>query len=157
MQTVKNLLKKAKDPYAAILLYRATSFQNGFSPAELLMSRKLQTKDPIITSSLTPAIPHFPTVKSRESTQKEAQSQYFNQHYRAKTMSILHPGTPVYVRDLSRHGLVTAQHRNPRSFIIQTDQVQLRRNRSHLIETPTAVTLVDSIKHTPAKIKSTPN
>ena len=66
-------------------------------------------------------------------------------------MSILHPGTPVYVRDLSRHGLVTAQHHNPRSFIIQTDQGQLRRNRSHLIETPTAVTSDDSIKHTPQR------
>ena len=157
VQTVKNLLKKAKDPYAAILLYRATPLQNGFSPAELLMSRKLQTKVPIVPSSLTPATPHFPTVQSRESTQKEAQRQYFNQHNRAKTMPILHPGTPVYIKDLSRHGVVTAQHHNPRSYIIQTDQGQLRRNRSHLIETPTAVTSDDSIKHTPAKIKSTPN
>ena len=134
------MLKKAKDPYAAMLLYRATPLHNGFSPAELLMSRKLQTKVPIIQASLTPATPNMHTVQSRESSQKDTQRQYFNQHHRAKTMPVLHPGTPVYIKDLSRHGLVTAQHHNPRSYIIQTDQGQLRRNRSHLIETSASAT-----------------
>ena len=39
VQTVKNLLKKAGDPYTAFLNYRAAPLQQGSSPAELLMGR----------------------------------------------------------------------------------------------------------------------
>ena len=38
--TVKNLLKREKDPYLAILAYRARPLQNGYSPSELLMNRR---------------------------------------------------------------------------------------------------------------------
>ena len=44
VRTVKQLLKKNKDPCITLLMYRATPLQNGSSHAELLMSRKLQTK-----------------------------------------------------------------------------------------------------------------
>ena len=39
VQTIKNLLQKADDPYQALLVYRATPLRNGYSPAELLMNR----------------------------------------------------------------------------------------------------------------------
>nr|KAG5700576.1 hypothetical protein BaRGS_015372 [Batillaria attramentaria] len=42
VQTVKTLMKKAKDPSLALLMYRATPLQNGLSPAEILMGRKLR-------------------------------------------------------------------------------------------------------------------
>ena len=41
VQTVKNLLKKANDPYLALLAYRSTPLEIGYSPSELLMCRKL--------------------------------------------------------------------------------------------------------------------
>ena len=44
--TVKNLLKKSDDPYLALLAYRATPLQNGYSPSELLMCRMLRTTVP---------------------------------------------------------------------------------------------------------------
>ena len=45
--TIKHLLNKEKDPYLAILSYRSTPLQNGYSPSELLMNRKLRTMVPI--------------------------------------------------------------------------------------------------------------
>ena len=39
--TIKDLLNKSDDPYLAILAYRSTPLENGYSPAELLMGRKL--------------------------------------------------------------------------------------------------------------------
>lgn len=49
-RTVKDFLSKAADPYLALMEYRATPLANGYSPAELLMGRKLRTTDPVITS-----------------------------------------------------------------------------------------------------------
>ena len=42
VQTVKNLLRKSTDPYIALLNHSTTPLQNGYSPAELMMSRKLR-------------------------------------------------------------------------------------------------------------------
>ena len=42
VRTVKALLRKNEDPYPALLAYRSTPLQNGFSPSELLMGRRLK-------------------------------------------------------------------------------------------------------------------
>ena len=44
--TIKDLLNKSDDHYLAILTYRSTPLENGYSPAELLMDRKLRTTIP---------------------------------------------------------------------------------------------------------------
>ena len=46
VRTIKDLLNKSDDPYLAILTYRSTPLENGYSPAELLMGRKLRTTIP---------------------------------------------------------------------------------------------------------------
>ena len=38
VKTIKHLLEKAEDPYLAMLAYRSTPLQNGYSPSELLMN-----------------------------------------------------------------------------------------------------------------------
>jgi len=37
--TIKNLLSKSEDPYAALLAYKSTPIECGYSPTELLMNR----------------------------------------------------------------------------------------------------------------------
>lgn len=37
VQTVKHLVKKAQDPYRALMAYRTTPLESGSSPAELLI------------------------------------------------------------------------------------------------------------------------
>jgi len=39
VRMVKTLLEKNDDPYTALLAYRSTPLENGYSPAELLMGR----------------------------------------------------------------------------------------------------------------------
>ena len=41
VQTMKNLLKKSTDPYIALLNHCTTPLLHGYSPAELMMCRKL--------------------------------------------------------------------------------------------------------------------
>ncbi|KAI5096743.1 complement component bfb isoform X1 [Silurus meridionalis] len=42
VRTIKSLLKKSADPYLALMAYRVAPLTNGYSPAELLMGRKLR-------------------------------------------------------------------------------------------------------------------
>ena len=56
VETVKALFKKCNDPYLALLSYRSTQLPNRYSPAELLMARKLRTNVPIV-QELIPKLP----------------------------------------------------------------------------------------------------
>ena len=77
--TVKELLRKHGDPYLALLAYRAIPLQCGYSPSELLMSRKLRTTLPTIRQCLIPAVPDKEkrTIETpaREQLQQPSQSQ----------------------------------------------------------------------------------
>ncbi|KAJ8360209.1 hypothetical protein SKAU_G00167340 [Synaphobranchus kaupii] len=62
----KNLLKKAADPYHALLAYRATPLSNDYSPAQLLMGHRLRTTLPTFPAVLEPDIPDLRKVQRRE-------------------------------------------------------------------------------------------
>ena len=59
VQTVKQFLKKCKDPHKALLVYHSTPLHNGYSPSELLMNHKIRTPLPINKSQLIPSIPDY--------------------------------------------------------------------------------------------------
>ena len=56
VRTVKALLCKNEEPYLALLAYRSTPLQNGFSSSELLMGCRLRTKVPVMPSILKPNV-----------------------------------------------------------------------------------------------------
>ena len=57
VQTVKRLLRASSEPYAALLAYRTTPLENGYSPAQLLFSRQLRTTLPITLEQRCPVVP----------------------------------------------------------------------------------------------------
>jgi len=64
--TVKNLLKKSNDPYLALLSYRTTPLQVGYSPSELLISRVLRSTVPTTQSQRIPKTPDRKSVRAQE-------------------------------------------------------------------------------------------
>ena len=55
VKTVKEMLKKAEDPYLALLSYRTTPLSHGWSPSQILMGRQLRSNVPTVESRLLPA------------------------------------------------------------------------------------------------------
>ena len=66
MKTVKNFLKKSREPYLALLAYRSIPLQNGYSPAELLMSRNLRTTLPEVREKRIPKVVDFQVLYRRK-------------------------------------------------------------------------------------------
>ena len=72
VQTIKNILKKERDKYQALLAYRSTPLQNGFSPAELLMVRKLRTTIPVFHIQLEPKWPDLRQLNDKETAYQKS-------------------------------------------------------------------------------------
>ncbi|KAL8582115.1 hypothetical protein ACOMHN_004035 [Nucella lapillus] len=136
VQTIKALLKKADDPYLALLMYRSTPLANGLSPAEILMGRKLQTKLPVLPSTLQPSIPDLQKLKRLEEENKVKQQANCNKRHAVRELPPLHPGDSVFIKDIQRQVQVIQPHANPRSYLVRTEQGTLRRNRTHIVATP---------------------
>ena len=135
VRTVKQLLKKNKDPYIALLMYRATPLQNGSSPAELLMSRKLQTKVPVFPTTLKPSTPDFDSGAKKEAAHKERQRNNYDRRHATRELPIIKTGDSVWIRDTQRSGEVISTTRSPRSYLIRSPQGIIRRNRTAIINT----------------------
>ena len=66
----RHTFSSTKNPYLAMLAYRSTPLQNGFSPAELLMSRRLCTTIPIVHHQLKPSVLDYEIIKVKEDDSK---------------------------------------------------------------------------------------
>ena len=135
VQTVKSLLKKEGDPYLALLAYRTTPLQSGFSPSELLMSRKLRTNLPTTREQLKPKIPDPDTVRERDMRSKGRQQNNYDRHHRVRELPSLNLGDAVWIPDRQEEGIVTGES-GTRSFEVQTSEGSYRRNRRALVQMP---------------------
>lgn len=133
VQTIKELLRKAADPYLALLSYRATPLHNGYSPAQLLMGRRLRTTVPTLPELLDPALPDSHAVALKEKEKRAMDAQHYNRRHRTRTLRGLSPGQEVWVTDHRTSGRVIGNHTTPRSYLVDTPQGTVRRNRHHLI------------------------
>lgn len=128
MQTVKGLLKKADDPYLAMLNYRCTPLANGKSPAELSMGRKVRSTVPIVMSKLKGLEPE--AFRTQEKKRKEKQKENFDKAHRAHTAKPLKPGQMVWIKPQEVPGTIIRPLGN-RSYEVETPTGKQRRNRRH--------------------------
>ena len=131
VKTVKALLEKASDPYVSLLSYRTTPLANGYSPTELLMSRKLQSTVPMITKQYIPKLPNRSLLQSKEQNYQDNQQQRFNTRHKTYELEPLWQGDTVLVPEFQKNGTVLSEVA-PWSYMIQTPTGKVRRNRRHL-------------------------
>ncbi len=137
VQTVKNLLKKAKasnqDPYLSLLSYRNTSSQQTGSPAQLLMNRRLRTDLPTSPKQLLPKLNDRHLTRKMLEQRKLEQKKYYDRT--AKSLPSLHPNdfVRVFQRGKWEPAVIVDVEETPRSYKVRTtDGGMYRRNRRHL-------------------------
>ena len=119
----------------ALLVHRSTPLENGYSPAELLMGRKLRTTVPVIPKALQPKLPNQKTLREKEREIRRRQQSNFNRRHKAKALEPLLPGEPVWIPDRNTTGTVTKEAAS-RSYEVQTESGRYRRNRQQIIPLP---------------------
>ena len=146
MQTVKNKLKKAheqnQDPYLALLEYRNTPVVGmKYSPAQMLMSRRLRTKIPVATSLLSPKVVDASADLINMQTR---QKRYYDRH--SKSLPPLKRGdVACYRRNKMWNKSCDVDVRNePRSYVIRSEHGRMRRNRRDLYKTSLSPQSVES-------------
>ena len=132
---MKALLKKGDEPCLALLAYRSTPLSNGYSPAELLMNRKLRTNVPSSREARKPQVPDRKLVVEREEEQRRKQKANFDRRHRARDLSPALPGDLVWIPDRREQGTV-GDEIAPRSYKVETPSGTYRRNRRDIIRLP---------------------
>ena len=86
VQTTKDLITKSEDPYLALLSYRTTPLDNGYTPAQLLMGSKLRSTLPLAPEKLTPKWPETEQLRKTELEYKHKQAEKYNRRHRASVL-----------------------------------------------------------------------
>lgn len=154
--TIKSLLGKNGDPYKALLAYRATPLQVGYSPAELLMGRILRTTVPTTRSQREPKVPDAAIVRSRDKKNKSRQKRNHDNHHGARELPPLQPGDHVWIPQRLQEGEVQGEVA-PQSYEVEIEGENLRRNRRHLIRLPTDATGQTNVESTSGDSLDNPN
>ncbi|GBN39601.1 hypothetical protein AVEN_222848-1 [Araneus ventricosus] len=136
VKTVKARIKKFRDPYLALMAYRATPLENGFSPSELLIGRRINTILPVAKTQLQPYSVSKKVLEAKEERRIEGQKANYDKHHGVRNFDELDPGQNVWITDIRVTGKVLQKTPYPRSYLVQSGRRVYRRNRKHLIPSP---------------------
>ena len=95
--TINNLLKEGDYPYKALLAYRTTPLQRGYSPSQLLMGHVLRTTVPTTRAQQKPHIPDLTSVKIKDQSIKKRQKKNVDSHHRGRELPPMEPGDHVWM------------------------------------------------------------
>ena len=135
VKTMKSILCQTDDQYLALLTFRTTPMPwCGFSPAELLMGRKLRTDIPQVSDDLIPQWTFLDTFREKDAELKTKEKQQYDRRHRVRPQDPLPDNQEVWVRTGDRQvpGRILRNAGPPRSYIVETPSGQVRRNRAHL-------------------------
>ncbi|UYV63076.1 hypothetical protein LAZ67_2003063, partial [Cordylochernes scorpioides] len=132
VKMAKLILKKNQDPSLGLLEYRSTPLENGYSPAELLMGRKLRTTLPIAPENLNPKLVDSQTLKRKEGRRRNDMKSRYDRRCGATDMEELSEGDTLWITDMRIWGIVKQKPSTPRSYMVDTPVGTLCRNRLHL-------------------------
>ena len=123
VQTVKRLLVKAKDPCKALLDYRNSPLDTGFSPAQLFLGRRLKTTLPTTSKLLQPGHGSSKERHSEMVSRRQKQKFYFDKKA-SGNLSTFPAGDPVMMkfRDTWKTAEVVTPHSTPRSYVFCRDE-----------------------------------
>ncbi|UYV74289.1 TIGD4 [Cordylochernes scorpioides] len=99
VKIAKLILKKNQDPSLGLLEYRSTPLENGYSPAELLMGRKLRTTLPIAPENLNPKLVDSQTLKRKEGRRRKDMKSRYDRRCGATDMEELSEGERKQTRN----------------------------------------------------------
>ena len=137
VQTIKRMLMKEKDPYLALLAYRTSPQLGQYSPAELLMGRRLRTTVVTHPDDLVPKLPDHDRFKSANDQYKCRMKANHDDNSRVKPLPEVKPGDEVWLRGLQREGIAkNPSDRTTRRTEASTEKGPLVRNRSDVVIMP---------------------
>ena len=137
VKTVKHLFTASPDWYSALLTYRNTPLESGYSPAQLLMGRQLRSRVPLSSSQLQPQLISTSDFAAADAALKARQTSNYNDRHRTRSLPPLQAEQPVYLTDRHETGTVLRQPAI-RSYVVSTPSGEYRRNRRHIVALPSA-------------------
>ena len=137
---IAKMILQQPDPVKALMTYRSTPIPAlGVTPARLMMGREIRTTLPILPLNLRPKIASRKQLKEADKSTKSKSALYFNNRHGAKPLDELKPGDDIRVHTKSGWspiGKVIRKAGPPRSYIVNIQGAEYRRNRRQLMLVP---------------------
>ena len=131
VKTVKGMWKREKNKANAMLAYRCTPLESGYSPAQLLYGRNLRST---VYSQVEKPI-DVEGFRQRDAELKRGQKDYTDKRRRARKLVELKKGDRVWVKesasDKGKEGHIIERSRQPDSYWVEVEGRAVRRNRVH--------------------------
>ncbi|KAJ8876327.1 hypothetical protein PR048_020772 [Dryococelus australis] len=132
---VAKSLTKNEDISLALLLYRTTPLDCGFSLAEMLMNHRLRYTLPILPLALEEVIQPL-LAPNREHLQNKKQVTNYNRRHRVRHLPDLQVEGKVWISDLRMYDTIVQNGPQPHSYWVHTHRGQYRLNRWFLVLAP---------------------
>ena len=139
VKIAKNILSTTS-PDIALLNYRTTQHSStGVEPSVALMGRVLNTRIPVMASTLVPKLLDDKSFRETDAASKARAKFDYDRRHGARPLKPLALGDPVLVRNDNRWkkaGVVVSGDPVNRTYLVNTDTGVQRRNRAHLLQCP---------------------